>query len=83
MQIGCVLYCHLSHTHLQTCAPCTQWDLGPLNPYGRALIARRELLAIFEKDVAEGRARMARGEEVPGQLGVMLAAMPQSPETDE
>ena len=60
-----------------------QWNLGPLNAYGRALGAGTTLLGIFKKDVTAGRAKLARGEEVPGQLGVMLAAMPQSPETDE
>lgn len=58
------------------------WNLGPLNAYGRALIARRQLLEIFEKDVAAARARAARGEEVPGQLGMMLEAMPPSPKND-
>lgn len=46
----------------------------PFLPYGAAMAARRELLRIFNADIAAARAAHGRGERPPGQLGVMVAA---------
>jgi hypothetical protein len=51
-----------------------QMDL-PFLPYGKAMSARRQLLDIFDRDMAAARAAAAEGRPVAGQLGIMISAL--------
>ncbi|KAF8055110.1 CYP716B1 [Scenedesmus sp. PABB004] len=47
----------------------------PFTPFGRAMAARRELLAFFAGAVERARADLAAGRAVPGVLGALVGAV--------
>jgi hypothetical protein len=46
----------------------------PFSPYGKAMAARRQLVGMFQDVVNEARGKLAKGEELSGVVGSLVAA---------
>lgn len=51
------------------------WLNIPFTPYAKALKARQTMIQHFQEATDAGRAKMARGEEVPGLLGILISSV--------
>jgi hypothetical protein len=67
----------LSNTYLQWVMgfPAWPWLNIPFTPYARALKARQTMIDHFQEATDMGRAKMVRGKEVPGLLGILLTSV--------
>jgi hypothetical protein len=51
------------------------WLNIPFSPFAKALKARELMIQHFQEATDAGRAKLARGEEVPGLLGILISSV--------
>jgi hypothetical protein len=51
------------------------WLNIPFTPYAKALKARQTMIQHFQEATDAGRAKLARGEEVAGLLGILISSV--------